>query len=195
MRRQTAFFALLLIALLAACAQQPVTRPRVVYLSARVNLPWDLLSPASLHTAFGAQAAANWSEALHLHTTDPLDALIVDASAASQIDPAELGWLYRHCVVLAFFNLYSPAVAELVQDPGIREGGWMDGSQPYPGDFYIIVHRQAPGALGDCNGPDVLPGSFSQDGLTKSRSQHSLSSAADFRIFLNVFALELSTEP
>jgi hypothetical protein len=175
----------LLITVLTACAQQPTASLRIVYLTNRADLPWNMLSPASLHAALGARVASNWGDVLAVHAADPLDGLIIDANAAGQVDPEELGRLYRQCVVLAFFNLYSPAVAELVQDPSIRGGGWMDGSEPYPGDFYIIVHRQASDSLNGCNGGSPV----------SSRSQYSLGSIADFRIFLSVLRLGLATQP
>jgi hypothetical protein len=195
MRRQHLFFALVLVALLAACAQQPAAGYRIAYLSSRPNLPWDFLSLSSLRVALGAQSVQSWSEVLALHADEPLDGLVIDASAASQIDPAELGLLYRQCVVLAFFNLYSPAVAELVQDPTIREGGWMDGSQPYPGDFYIIVYRQASGSIGDCDGTQPTNSSSLQGGLSRGRSQYFLDTPADLQIFLEVFKRELAIRP
>lgn len=193
MRRQRFIFALLFI--LTACAPRPAVPSRIVYLTARGELPWQLLSAARLRSALGAQSVGSWAGVLALHAVQPLDGLIIDASAADQIDPAELSVLYRQCVVLGFFNLYSPTVAELIQDPSIREGGWMDGSQLYAGDFYIIVHRQASGSFGDCTGAAPSSSSYPQGGLGKSRSQYSLDSPADLQIFFEVFKLSLATKP
>lgn len=176
---------------LAACAPSAAPGHRVVYLTERANLPWDLLSPASLRSGLGAEATSEWGDVVARHAAAPLDGLVIDGPAAALIDSDELSRLYRQCVVIAFFNLYSPDVAALLQDPSIRQGGWMDGSQPYPGDFYIIVHREAAASQGDCTGAGPTGILGQGGGLGKSLSQHSLSSAADLNILLNVFMLRL----
>lgn len=184
----------LLAASLAACAQAPSAEPqsRILYFTHRTDAEASLLAPGRLRTALGAQAVGEWGDLLVLHAAQPAQAVIIDGAAAAQANADDIARLYRECVVLAFFNLYSPDVARLVDDPSVSWDGWMDGSEPQPGDFYIMVRRTASGSMGDCSGAGPTGGAGQPGGLGKSRSQYSLVSEEDFEVFVGVLTVELA---
>lgn len=181
----------LLAASLTACAQAPSAEPqaRILYFTHRTDAEASLLAPGHLRQTLGAQAVGEWGDLMVLHRAQPADAIIIDGAAVAQANAEDLAALYRQCVVLAFFNLYSPEVARLVDDPSVRAGGWMDGSEPFPTDFYIMVQREARTDEETC-AADALPSELS--GLGKSRSQYSLASDADFEVFTGVLNTRLS---
>lgn len=186
---------LALAATLAACGPAPTAEsegPRILYLTTRTDSQQSLLAPGKLRAALGAQAVGEWGDLLMLHAAQPAQAIIIDGAAIAQVNSDELAALYRQCVVLAFFDLYAPEVAGLLNDPSIAYDSWMDGSQPYPGDFYIIVHRTVSGSQGDCTGagPSAPPGATG--GMGKSRSQYSLASEEDFAVFVGVLHTHLA---
>ncbi|UYN91545.1 MAG: hypothetical protein KIT70_09305 [Anaerolineales bacterium] len=181
----------LLAASLAACAQAPSAEPqsRILYFTHRTDAEASLLAPGRLRTALGAQAVGEWGDLMVLHAAQPAEAVIIDGAAAVQANADDLARLYRECVVLAFFNLYTPDIARLVNDPSVRGSGLMDGSEPHPGDFYMIVHRQARTDDEGC-AADALPSELT--GLGKGFSQHSMASEEDLEVFVGVMRTHLS---
>lgn len=178
----------------AACAAAPAAEPEsdLLYFTYRGAGEPSLLAPDKLRQAIGSQAASEWGDLMLLHTTQPAAAILIDGAAAEHADAADLAQLYRQCVVLVFFNVYAPEVAGLVNAPSLMADGWMDGSDPYPGDFYIMVHRRASGSQGDCSGagPSGSPGATG--GLSQSNSQGSLNTPAEFEMFRQVLAFQLA---
>lgn len=67
----------------------------------------------------------------------------------SEADSQCIKEAYRKGVLLAFFNVYAPDIVQLPGDPCIGEGGWMDGSDPYRSEFYVMVNRLVLGQSGD----------------------------------------------
>lgn len=181
---------------LAACAATPTAEPdsQLLYFTYRTNAESSLLAPGHLRQTLDTQATGEWGDLMQLHNAQPAAAILIDGAAAEHANAEELARLYRQCVVLVFFNLYAPEVAALVNAPSLAAGGWMDGSDPYPGDFYILLHRRASGSQGDCSGtgPSGQPGA--SGGLNQSRSQGQLSTQAEFDIFEQVLFLQL-TQP
>lgn len=182
-----------LAASLAACAQAPAAEPeaRILYFTHRTDAEPGLLAPGRLRTALGVQAVSEWGDLMVLHASQPAEAIIIDGAAVAQVNAEDVARLYRECVVLAFFNLYSPEVARLVDDPSVRSDGWMDGSEPYPSDFFIIVHRRAHTEQQSC-AADALPSELT--GLGKGRSQYSLASEEDFGVFVGLLTTDLNQQ-
>lgn len=158
----------------------------ILYFTTRTDAEQTLLSPGSLHAALGAQAVGEWGDLLVLHAGHPAQAILIDGAALNAVHAEDLAALYRQCVVLAFFNVYAPEVAQLVNDPSVASEGWMDGSQPYPSDFYIIIQRTVSGSLGDCSDADPSGPIGSEGGMGKSRSQGELASPTDLEAFKQV---------
>ncbi len=185
----------LFVASLAACAQAPTLelQPRILYFTHRTDAESSLLAPGRLRAALGAQAVGEWGDLLVLHAARPAQAIIIDGAAAEAASADDLAAFYRQCVVLVFFNMYSPDVALLVKDPTVRSDGFVDGTEPYPDDFYIILHRVGRHeGQPECTG-EIPVGEF--DGLSKSRAQDALETPADFEVFLAVLRLELGSVP
>lgn len=105
----------------------------------------DLSSPQNIQQALGAELISDWSELLSLQNVGPIDALIIHDSAIGVVDPNALADMYDQGTVLAFFNTYSPTIADLTGDDCIARDGWMDGSDPYAGEFYIVVAKLVQG--------------------------------------------------
>ncbi|MCW5874524.1 MAG: hypothetical protein KIS88_07760 [Anaerolineales bacterium] len=166
--------------------------PRMLYFTQRTDGQPSLLAPGRLSAALGTQAVGEWGDLLMLHAAQPAQAILIDGAAVGQVNAEDLARLYRQCVVLAFFNLYSPEVARLVDDPSVRADGWMDGGEPYSGDFYIIVHRTVSGSQGDCTGAGPSGPLGATGGMGKSRSQYSLASEEDFAVFVGVLRTHLA---
>lgn len=181
----------LLAASLAACAQALAAEPeaRILYFTHRTDAEPGLLAPGRLRAALGAQAVGEWGDLMVLHAAQPAEAILIDGVAVAQANADDIARLYRECVVLAFFNVYAPEVAQLVNDPSVSWDGWMDGSEPYPSDFFIIVHRRARTEQQSC-AADALPSELT--GLGKGRSQYSLASEEDFGVFVGVLTTDLN---
>ncbi|UYN89780.1 MAG: hypothetical protein KIT08_00725 [Anaerolineales bacterium] len=198
MKRGASLYVLcaLLAASLAACAQTPAAEPeaRILYFTYRTDAEPGLLAPSRLRTALGVQAVSEWGDLMVLHASQPAEAVIIDGAAVAQVNAEDVARLYRECVVLAFFNLNAPEVAQLVDDPSVAHDGWMDGSEPYPSDFYIIVNRTASGSFGDCSGATPSASSYPQGGVGKGRSQYFLANEADFDIFVGVLITQLAQQ-
>ncbi|HRN51770.1 MAG TPA: hypothetical protein PK551_10705 [Anaerolineales bacterium] len=179
---------------LVACAATPAAEPdsNLLYFTHRMDADSSLLAPGHLRQTLGAQATGEWGDLMQLHTAQPAAAVLIDGAAAEHADADDLARLYRQCVVLVFFNLYAPDVAALVNAPSLLANGWMDGSDPYAGDFYILLHRRASGSQGDCSGagPSGSPGATG--GLSQGGSQGQLSTQAEFDTFEQVLTLELA---
>lgn len=167
-------------------------QPRILYFSHRTDAQPGLLAPGHLHQALGAQPTGEWGDVMVLHQANPAAAIVIDGDAAQHADADDVANLYRRCVVLVFFNLYAPEIAQLLNAPHLLADGWMDGSDPYDGDFYILVHRQPSGSQGDCSGagPSGPPGATG--GLSQSGSQGQLSTQAEFDMFAQMLALQLT---
>lgn len=182
----------ILAACLAACSPPPTAAaesPRILYFTTRTDSQESLLAPGNLRAALGAQAVGEWGDLMVLHSAQPAGAILIDGASVDEVNADDLTALYRQCVVLAFFNLYAPEVSQLVNDPSVRSGGWMDGSEPYPSDFYIVVHRVARTADQAC-AADVPSSELS--GLGKGFSQYSLASEEDFEVFVGVLTTHLT---
>jgi hypothetical protein len=126
-----------------------------------IELPWDtppphrlyyiaepaaverksLLSPERMAQVLGTTFVSAGEIEGRVSSVSEIDGVIIHHSAISTVDPEWLGGLYQSGVVVAFINTWAPEVARLTGDACIGAGGWMDGSDPYPGDFYIAVSR------------------------------------------------------
>lgn len=125
---------------------------RIVYLaSSEDQAELGALSPQSISSVTGAEVIHDWGELDELLSAGSIDALLVHPNALETIDPSSLRLLYDQGTVLVFFNVYSPVIVELVGDECISRDGWMDGSDPYEGDFYVIVSRLIQGSPEDIN--------------------------------------------
>lgn len=69
----------------------------------------------------------------------PIDALILHNSGISLVDNTWLKNAYRQGVVIAAINVHAPRLAELLDTPAIAKDGF--ASEPYPGEFFVIVSR------------------------------------------------------
>lgn len=121
----------------------PWTTPpdyRVVYLvSDRAALEQSMVAPSRLEEILGVRTVTSWKEVIEQDRQGPIDALIIHNSAISAVDKTWVKKAYRKGAVIAVFNVYAPALAELLDVPGIAQGGF--ASEPYPGDFFIVVSR------------------------------------------------------
>lgn len=179
--------------LLLGCRPQPqASAPSILYFTTRTDAQPSQLAPGRLQVALGAQPVGEWGDLMLLHAAQPAKAILLDGAELAGVDAADVQALYRQCVLLGFFNVYAPQVAELLADASIAADGWMDGSQPYPGDFYIMVLRSASGSLGDCPGGDTAPDATG--GLAKSRSQGPLSTPAELDAWVQILTQQL-TQP
>jgi hypothetical protein len=125
---------------------------KIVYLaSSEDQTELGVLSAQNISSVTGAEVIRDWSELDSLLETSPIDALLVHVNALETIDPSGISSLYDQGTVLVFFNVYSPTIADLVGDECISRDGWMDGSDPYEGDFYVIVSRLIQGSPEDIN--------------------------------------------
>jgi hypothetical protein len=89
-------------------------------------------------TLIGAQIASTWEQVQAIDSAEPIDALIIDASAQDMVERDWLADAYRRGVVVAAFNLYAPDLADLVADPCVAADGF--ASDPYPGDFFVVSY-------------------------------------------------------
>jgi hypothetical protein len=133
-------------------AVPPITVPwatppdyRIVYLVNDPSVDTTTLSPSRLEAILGTHAVTSWEEVLSLDNVTPIDALIIHNSAISQVDSAWLSQAYRRGVVIAVFDVYASTLAEILDAPGITLDKF--ASEPYPGDFYIIVSQIEIGSL------------------------------------------------
>lgn len=186
-----------------------------------IELPWDtppthmlyyiaepaaverksLLSPERMAHVLGTTfVPAGEIEGL-VSSVPEIDGVIIHHSAISTVDPVWLGGLYQSGVVVAFINTWAPEVARMTDDACIEADGWMDGSDPYPGDFYIVVFRRVINEQGEvvrlagqlpCN---QRPASRDIEGeriaeIYGGRSQYTLDDEND----LNRFAIKIANE-
>ncbi|HLD93241.1 MAG TPA: hypothetical protein VI703_03475 [Anaerolineales bacterium] len=115
-----------------------------------------------------------------------LDAVIIHSSAILEIEPSELTTMYDNGIVVAFFNLLSPVVEDLVNDSSIGENDWMDGTaEPMAGDFYLTVWHLTLCSNGDIF-PPACPGGNQIESSSAGKAAESLNSKADFEMFRNV---------
>ncbi len=128
--------------------QPPTVQPdelakyTIVYLARDEAIDSDsFLKPAHLEMSLGAQTVNTWDQVPQLDRLAPIDAILIHNSALTEVDSNWLGSAYRNGVVVAIFNTYAPEFARLIGDSCMLENGWMDGTDPYPGEFYIIVSR------------------------------------------------------
>lgn len=201
---------LALPSLFASKSEEPTRPPdlpefsayHIVYFT-RAQDENEFMAPAKIQQAVGAEVAGSWSEVIEAHNRDPLDALIIHASAISEVDPRQLRAMYQNGVVLAFFNTYSPTIVEFTNDTSISQDDWMDGTaEPMYGDFYVVVSQLILCRNGDIaqleGGP--LCGAALADGSTggistasKSKAAESLNDAADFNLFLHVLLIDIQS--
>ncbi len=167
---------------------------RIVYLVADRGMPPDnLLAPSRLEATLGARTVHTWGEVVTINRSGPVDALIIHDSSLSLVNQDWLAVAYRQGVVIAAFNLYAPALAELVKDPCIARDGWVSGTDPYPGLFYIIVSRLLRGHPDDINlietsrscGRPVAGIEHPVSGRFQ-RSTHAVGDLSDYYIFARV---------
>jgi hypothetical protein len=121
----------------------------IVYLtsSKTPTSPDNLIAPEHMQTAIGAQIASTWEQVQTIDSAEPIDALIIDASARDMVERDWLDDAYRRGVVVAAFNLYAPDLADLVADPCVAADGF--ASDPYPGDFFVVSYRVIVGDADD----------------------------------------------
>lgn len=173
------------------------TQYRVAYLThAEDTNQTELLSEENLQRKLGAEIVSTWSQAVELNYRERLDALIVDQSAVSGVNPDELSEIYKQGTVVAFFNVYSPVVAGLIKDECVSADSWMDGTaEPMPGDFYIIVSRLILGNPDEieliesqlnCDEAVEITGVEDVASISIGKAADSLIDAADFDMFVKV---------
>jgi hypothetical protein len=128
--------------------QPPTVQPdelakyTLVYLAQDEAIDSDsLLESAHLQMSLGARSVNTWEQVPLLNRITPIDAILIHNSALSGVDSNWLGPAYKSGVVVVIFNTYAPELASLIGDSCILENGWMDGTDPYPGEFYIMVSR------------------------------------------------------
>jgi hypothetical protein len=118
---------------------------RVVFLPGPDPLPADSpLAFENLEWVLGAQMAHSWAHVLVLDTLQPLDALLIHKNALSGVNREELRELYLRSVVIVVLNTYGPELAEILDLPRIAADNF--ASQPYPGDFYVMVSQRTQGS-------------------------------------------------
>jgi hypothetical protein len=163
---------------------------RIVYLVADDSLAADsLMAPSTLQATLGAQTVHAWDAVLAFDASAPIDALVIHDSALSAVDKEWVADAYARGVVVAFFNSYAPAVANLVQDPCIATKGFAD--EPYAGAFWVVVSRLLVGqpedvalirSSGSCPGEQV-PGVRGETRQVSGRSQNTLLNTDDSTLF------------
>ncbi|MQC26119.1 MAG: hypothetical protein DWG76_01535 [Chloroflexi bacterium] len=178
------------------------TDSNIVYFTTANENSGDLLSPANVQQTLNATVATTWSEVLDLNKRYSLDALILGEDIISEVNREELTQMYQDAVIIAVFNTYAPTLAQLVSDECIGKDGWMDGNDPYKGDFFIIVSKLFQGSLqaqqqlrnqNSCDVNSSFDNIEGYSGVYASKSQYELASAADFDVFAQVFLLEIQT--
>lgn len=132
----------------------PWTTPpnyRIIYIIPdRAIVKNSIVVPSRLEEVLGANTVTSWNDVLEQNRRDPIEALVIHNSAISQVDKAWLTDAYRQGVVIAVFNVYAPTLAEMLDAPGVSSDGF--ASEPYPGEFYVIVSRLALGPPEDVAG-------------------------------------------
>ncbi|MFQ5855728.1 MAG: hypothetical protein ACE5LU_08820 [Anaerolineae bacterium] len=164
---------------------------RIVYLLAEGVVPADSpIAPSRLEATLGAQTAHTWREVVSLDEPTPIEALVIHDSALSMVDRDWLASAYRRGVVIGAFDVYAPALADLLDDPCIAADGF--AAEPYSSSFYVIVSRLILGQpddvalieAGPCRGP--VAGVRHPAGGTGGRSTYTITNVSDYNIFARV---------
>lgn len=172
---------------------------RIVYMTSRGE-SGDLLAPSSIAELFASENVVISGD---LPELDFIDAIIVDVDTLDGLTAGFFKEAYQAGKVIAFLNAYAPDVQYLTGDACIGREGWMDGSDPYPSTFYLIVAMKVTGNSDDvstilaqatgenCSGMTAVEGVTGQAGIYTSRSQNSISGGEELRIFREVLLLEI----
>lgn len=108
------------------------------------------VAPAHLEDVLDSRTVSSWKAVVEQHRQAPIQALIFHSSALNYVDATWLAQVYRQGMVIAAFNVTAPILADLLDSPGIARDGFL--SQPYPGDFYLVVSRLTLGQPEDVAG-------------------------------------------
>ncbi len=142
----------IVLAFAVACSARREATPGVydiVYLTSRdASIEANSFrAPERLRTAVDARIAHTWDQVEAINDSQPIEALIIDASAQDIVEPEWLAAAYRRGVVVGTFNIYAPDVAALIGDPCVATDGF--ASEPYPGDFFVLAYRATAGPPAD----------------------------------------------
>lgn len=111
---------------------------RITYLISKKAVTTNsFLSPSLYLEYLNAQTTYSWDEVIQLDDTQPIDAIIIDNSAIDLVDVNWLRTAYRKGVVVAFFNVYGPHVADILNAPVIAQDEFASAS--YQHNFFVIV--------------------------------------------------------
>lgn len=168
----------------------------ILYMTTR-DETGDFFTPTSIKALFAEENVVISEELTEL---DHVDAIVVDLDSFESLPADAFQQVYQAGKVIAFLNAYAPEVEYLTGDRCIGMQGWMDGSDPYPADFYLIVAMKVTGSSEDVNTilNSAMNGNCSETqgvagdaGIYTSRSQNSISNAEEWRIFKEVLLFEV----
>jgi hypothetical protein len=164
----------------------------IIYFLAAGSVERDsYASPERLETTLSAQTIYDWNDVVLLDAAQPIDALILHDSALSQVNQEWVASAYERGVVIAALNIYAPELAVWINDPCITRDGF--ASEPYPGDFFVIVFHRIFGHPDEIEQIETAYrlscGEESPEGITQPGSirggaaTNSLSSLSDHNLF------------
>lgn len=174
---------------------------RVVYVSSRPADEEDLLTPNSIRDLLGAEVVSSWQEGVQAIDNGSYDAVLLDMEFLGNLSQNALAETYKSNAVIVFFNAYSPTVELLTGDSCIGQDGWMDGSEEYASDFYLMVAISIQGNLEDVGlieeqyacgvGNGDIKDVGGNASVYTSRVQNSISDREELKLFKKILMFEI----
>jgi hypothetical protein len=167
-------FAMVLIGCSPATSPAQFAQFDILMLSPTLESGDGLLSPAHLNQKVGAQIVSDWEAVTDAYAAGNLDALILPSATVDLVELDQLSNMYRDGVLIVAFNTYAPTMAKILQDYTFNSGNWINDSDVFQTDFFIMAVRQS-----------------REDGASFSGAQNTIANLSEFDRFASILALKL----